>query len=276
MKKISLNILILLSLFTVNTTAQDELRDQFISAKRLFDAEMYFDSITEFKRLLFFDKKNEYAFEANKFIALSYKSGGKLDEAVRFFTLAEIAAASSEDLYEMKLWKIRANILRRTTSQALALLDSLEKKYPDNNFEINYWRGWAYIFSDKWDEAAEKFNLCGDTNLSAFCEEVENEKYSENLARILSVFIPGSGQFYTGNYLSGFISLGWNALWGYLTVNSFVEDRIFDGLAIGNLLWLRFYNGNLQNAVKFAEEKNRIIINGALEKLQENSLIIKP
>jgi 2-phospho-L-lactate transferase/gluconeogenesis factor (CofD/UPF0052 family) len=73
----------------------------------------------------------------------------------------------------------------------------------------------------------------------------------------------------------GIISLllGWNALWGYLTVKSFVDD---DGLITGNLLWPRFYNGNLQNADKFVKEENLKITNNALYYLQTGYHGLKP
>ena len=92
--------------------------------------------------------------------------------------------------------------------------------------------------------------------------------YSVNFAKIFSMIIPGAGQFYTGEYLSGFLSLGWNVLWGYLTIKSFIDDRVFDGIMIGSFLWFRFYNGNIYNAKKFAKEKNLIISNKALFYLQ--------
>jgi hypothetical protein len=80
--------------------------------------------------------------------------------------------------------------------------------------------------------------------------------------------VPGAGQIYTGNYLSGILSLGWNILWGYTTITAFQANRIFDGIMVGDLLWLRFYNGNNQNAEKFAIEKNLEISNNALIYLQ--------
>jgi hypothetical protein len=80
--------------------------------------------------------------------------------------------------------------------------------------------------------------------------------------------VPGSGQIYVGEYLSGLLSFGWNVLWGYLTINAFIEERIFDGFAVGNFLWLRFYSGNIHNAGKFADEKNLEITNRALGYLQ--------
>ena len=95
--------------------------------------------------------------------------------------------------------------------------------------------------------------------LKLLADSVESEKYSIVLATAMSYIIPGSGQIYTWNYLSGIMSLGWNVLWGYLTINAFIAERAVEGILIGGLLWARFYRGNIQNAEKYAIEKNREI-----------------
>ena len=96
------------------------------------------------------------------------------------------------------------------------------------------------------------------------------------VAAVMSAVVPGAGQFYTGEYVSGLISLGWNVLWGYLTVSAFVDDRVFDGIMIVTLLWWRFYTGNLQNAEQFALEKNLNISNDALSYLKNDYTGGKP
>ncbi len=275
------NIFLIVFLFfcVVRSNAQNYLAKQFDSAIKLFKEEQYFDAITEFKRLLFFDEKHKFDYEANEYIGQSYKMGAKFSDAILYFTLAEMNANNKEELFRAKIDIIRANILRRTTSHAIALLDSLEsdKRFSKQTKEINYWKGWAYIFADQWENAATSFSLT-DTNktLSIFCRKVDNEKYFASFSEFISHFIPGSGQIYTGHYLSGILSLSWNLLWGYVTVNAFTANRIFDGLVVGNFLWLRFYNGNLQNARNFAEEENLKITNEALKFLQFNYMGTKP
>ncbi len=272
--------LLILLLFLGNISfAQDYLQKQFDLAKKLFDEENYYDAITEFKRLQFFDTTNVYLSFSDELIAQSYKNGGKFGDAIHYFTLAEINIKDSNDIFRIKIDIVRVNILRRTTDTALRLLDDLEKdkRWIDKVDEINYWRGWSYIFSDKWDKAAEEFSKISSGNeLKLLCEKTDKEKYSVTLAKIMSVFLPGSGQFYTGNYLSGLLSLGWCALWGYVSVNAFVEQRVFDGLAVANFLWFRFYRGNLENAEKFAVEKNIQISNESLKFLQNNYKGEKP
>jgi len=152
----------------------------------------------------------------------------------------------------------------------------MEKSYPDRSKDIHYWRGWAYIFEDKWGQASECFSNIGtDHPLKNFADSVENEKYSVLFPKLISYILPGVGQFYTGNYLSGLMSLGWNALLLYLSVNSYNSDRIFDGI-ITTALFFRFHRGNVQNAEQFAIEKNSIINNEALLYLQNSYQGLKP
>jgi tetratricopeptide (TPR) repeat protein len=252
-------------------TSQTESEKQFQYAETLYDQEEYFDAITEFKRLIFFDKSELHSYSANKMIGLSYKQGAKFSDAIHYLTLAEINAPTLDDIYECRIEIIKINILRRTTSKALSMLDSLsnDSRFSSDINEINYWKGWAYIFSDDWDKASESFaKIDSNHPLKNFCDSLNNDLYSVTLAKALSI-IPGLGQFYTGEYVSGLLSIGWNLLWGYLTINSFVEDRVFDGSIIGALLWWRFYSGNLQNAEKFALQKNLEKTNSALRYLQK-------
>ena len=273
-------LLLIFFLFIKNEIfPQGYLEKQFEYAKSLYNQGHYFDSITEFKRLLFFDSSHKYNFLANNYIGDAYKMGAKFSDAILYYTLAEINAKNYNDLFSTKINIIRVNILRRTTDRALQLLDSLDNdaRFLNRKKAISYWKGWAYIFADKWDKASKEFALTDSSEtLQKLCEKVDKEKYSVVFAQIVSHFIPGTGQFYTGHYFSGLLSLAWNGLWGYLAVKAFINNRIFDGFMITNFLWLRFYNGNLQNSQNFAEERNLKITNKALEYLQFGYAGTKP
>ncbi|RPI62309.1 MAG: hypothetical protein EHM44_07065 [Ignavibacteriales bacterium] len=247
------------------------MEQQFEFANQLFIQQKYFDAITEFKRIQFFDVDNKFSFRSNLLIGISYKAGAKFDEAIKYLTLAEINISDDEEYFLCRILNARTNILRRTTKQAEKILNELldDPRFISKEKEINYWIGWNYIFSDEWEKAFEVFNENRlDTTLAELCKTVDDEMYSVNFAKYCSYLIPGLGQFYTGEYVSGTLSLGWNILFGYLTINAFIEDRIFDGIIIGNFLWLRFYSGNIQNAEKFAIQKNLQISNKALDCLQ--------
>ena len=133
------------------------------------------------------------------------------------------------------------------------------------------------MMNDNWEEASAAFARIDPVHpLKILSDKVLNDKYSVNFAKVISYILPGAGQFYTGNYLSGLMSLGWNVLWGYLTITSFIEDRALDGILIGSLLWMRFYRGNVQNAEKFAVEENIRVSNNAYEFLKNNYTGLKP
>jgi len=275
------NIIIFIVIFIQSTLfAQNSFDEQFNLANKLYSNENYFDTVTELKRLLFFNSNSEYIYSAYETIGKSYKQGAKFSDAIRYFTLAEINAQSVDDqIYNSRIEIIRVNILRRTTDRAFKLLDSLEAdtRFNKNNNEINYWRGWAFIFADDWENAAVTFAAIDSTDkLTVLAKEVNDDLYSVSFAKTISYIIPGAGQIYTGEYISGLLSLGWNVLWGYLTIKSFIDERIFDGIVIANFLWLRFYRGNLQNAEKFAKEKNLIISNKAMNYLQFEFKGLKP
>jgi len=265
-------LLLFLWISTVNLFAQDSFAEQFKLAKKLYDEENYFDAVTEFKRLLFFYDGDIYRYESNLLTGLSYKNGSMFSEAIQHLTLAELNSKNIDEVFIARLEIIKINILRRTTDRAITLLDSLQNdsRFDNRIDEIDYWRGWAYIFSDDWKQAASYFSKSENGHqLSQICDSLDNDLYDPTLAKTLSI-IPGAGQFYTGEYVSGLISIGWNVLWGYLTINAFMEDRVFDGLMIGTLLWWRFYSGNIQNAEKFAIEKNLEMTNLALRYLQND------
>ncbi|GAB4148621.1 MAG: hypothetical protein Fur0015_13790 [Ignavibacteriales bacterium] len=272
-------ILFCFIIFYVNTSAQEELIEQLNFANSLFDSTNYFDAITEYKRLLYFDKNKEYAREANYKIALSYKQGGFYDEAIKYFRFSELEAGTSDEILESKLQIVRCNILRRTIPSALQLLDEIQIEYPteENQNEIFYWRGWAYMLNDEWDKAENEFaKIDAQHELKVLANTVEESKYSAIFAKVISYLIPGSGYFYTGKYLPGLLSLGWNILGGYFTIDAIMENRIFDAFVIGELGWLRFYRGSIEGAEKSVEKKNLNIINSAYRFLQNKYEGMKP
>jgi len=259
--------------------AQAQLGTQLAYAESLFAQEKYFDAITEAKRVAFFDSTEQYVFEVNSLIADSYKNGGKLSEAVQYYTKAEMSANTADELFATKIKIIKINILRRAFYLANHQLDELEKdsRFASDSSTLQYWRGWNDLFHDDWQNAAARFGkIDSAAALKNICQEVQKKKYSVSFAKGLSIIFPGAGQIYTGNYVSGVLSLGWNVLFGYLTVQAFSAERVFDGVVIGAMLWLRFYNGNLSNAAKFAEEKNSMLYNETLDYLQKNYQGNKP
>ncbi len=277
--KIRMIIILFFLFFVVTAKGQDYVQSQFDYANNIFGSQHYFDAITEYKRLLFFDLTKAFIYEANFKIGECYKAGGKFDDAIEYFSISELNARNDDEFFESKTQIIRTNILRRTTDRALQLCDELEKdeRFSSRTDDINYWRGWSYIFADEWKRAANSFaKINFNHELKKLAAQTDKEKVSVTFAKVISYILPGAGAIYTGNYLSALLSLSWNMLAGYWTVNSFVQDRVFDGFVVGELVWLRFYRGAIYNAEQFAINKNIEVANKSLKFLQNEYKGIKP
>jgi len=89
-------------------------------------------------------------------------------------------------------------------------------------------------------------------------------------AQILSSFLPGLGEIYAGEPISGVFTLALNLVFGGLTVKSFVENRPLDGVLISLFLWSRFYQGGIEiagrSAHRFNEEEKQTFIRGIQNK----------
>lgn len=256
----------------------NELNLQLEYAKGLYISQQYYDCITELKRLSFFDKECKYGFDTNYLIGKCYKAGAKISDAVKYFSLAQKFSPDDSILFNLKIEVVRCNILRRTNEQAFHLLGQLESdsRFKGRIKDIHYWKAWNYIFWDKWDSASVEFGRVSDNHpLKILAMEIEKEKYSVSFAKVISYILPGFGQFYTGNYISGIMSLGWTGLFCYLALDAYAADRIFDGFVMTGLFF-RFHRGNAQNAEKFAVIKNKEISNQALNYLQNKFEGLKP
>lgn len=265
--------IILISLLNILITfAQDDLLKQKIYADSIFQSENYFDAIKEYKRLIFFDKDKKYVHYSLNQIALCYKFGGKLEYSYNYFAMSLMEAKSLKEIFDSKINICRLNIIENKTKSAHRLLDDLLKDPLFNDYlnEIKLWKGWAFFFEKDYLTASKIFQELNQHELYELSKLNMEQSLSVGKARILSAIIPGTGQIYSGNYLSGIGSFLWNIIAGYFTIKALNEDRILDGILLSNLLWLRFYRGNLENSIKFVEMKNQEIFNNSLIFLYKN------
>jgi TM2 domain-containing membrane protein YozV len=276
MRKTFALFLLVLPRFVFAQISGDALELQKRYADSLFNAENYYQAITEYKRLAFFDYAKKYAYDINYKIALAYKEGGFYDNAKSYFKRAVECAENIEQKEKAQIEAVKNFILARKTDDALNYLDELESAGEDES-EINYWRGWAHLFAGRLNLSARYFYLADkNQTLARQVDTYADSLYSVSNVKLLSYIIPGAGQIYVGEYFSGLMSFAWNALWIYVTANAFADGRIIEGFLVGDLLWLRFYRGNIQNAERFANEKNVKLLNRLLGNLQRNYRGEKP
>ncbi|MEX0684376.1 MAG: hypothetical protein WD098_00110 [Balneolales bacterium] len=84
----------------------------------------------------------------------------------------------------------------------------------------------------------------------------EVEQKSSSKAKMLSSFLPGSGQLYAHSYKNAFGALFVNTLTTGLIIRSVKLERYHHASLIGLLLWWRYYDGNRDNAAHSANSYN--------------------
>lgn len=265
---------ILLIFFSISSFifSQNDLIKQLDYADSLYFYQNYYDAITEYKRLIFFDKEKSFIYYSFNQIARCYKYARKFEDSYNFFSLALTEAKSSKEIFDCKINICRLNIIEKKTKNAHRILDELETDslFLEFEKEIKHWRAWVFYFEMDYKKAKDIFDELNKKELANFSEKLLEDSYSVQTANILSTILPGMGQFYIGNYLNAAGSFLWNLLSLYLTINAFSSERIFDGIVLSNFLWLRFYVGNLENAEKFAIDENEKIFNESLNSIYSN------
>jgi hypothetical protein len=227
---------------------------------------------------MFFDSSKAYSYSAQMLIGECYKKGAKYNEASKYFNLAAFSASSSKETYEAIISGVRTDILRNQPGMALLNLGNLTKDtaFSNKRKEIVYWRGWAFMRKGEWENANKQFSMYGeDSVLIRITKEAYEREYSPVKAKMLSIFLPGTGQMYSGRYLSGLLSLGLVVTGAFFTAKALIAERYFDAIVIGTLAQ-RFYMGSINNSVNYAEKENDILYNEVLTFLENKYSGVRP
>ena len=201
-------------------------------------------------------------------IANCYFNQNKLEQSAQFFDRAYFSTKSDSIKTEAILGKSFSLILDKKFMLALSeLLNVDSAKIEYHNIKLNFLKGIAY-FGLNQDELSEKyFKKCitGLKNENRLTE-IENsfanikktvKRFNPNTAWMLSLFVPGSGQIYSGEFkeaansavlLGGLIYLTFSIASKY----SFVEALV------AVLPWFqRYYIGGANKAEKLALDKQK-------------------
>jgi hypothetical protein len=254
---LTLTILLSMPLFAFSDNALS-IADDLANQKR------YDEAITEYKRFIFFNPEDPSIAEAHYKIGMSYRAKSELHQAITNFdksialtkdpnladqrrlTLATTLIASQNyNLARLEL----AKILNSTKDESL-----LRKTLYFSGIEAIYMRDWKsveayfgrYYLDDK---KADKLNSIFRTTRQSY--------KSPTTAKLLSAFVPGAGQIYSGYWKDGLNAFVLNgAIIGGVAYNVHKKDYS-NAIIVAYLLLLRYYNGNIYHAGKDAEKHNQ-------------------
>ena len=237
----------------------------------------YDAAITEYKRFLFFQPDDDKVPEIYHRIGILHRNLGLLSEAIDSIRQAVIRTSDKEKKSEYQI--DLAVTLIANKDYDLARLE-LIKVLIRNPSEVLYYRalllqGVTYIYQFRWEEAQETFkNYTQDEKLNEIFQKIDNLPYKSKLiAKILSGILPGSGQIYAGNWKSGLNALALNSAFGYVTVDSILDQNYVDAILWTYFIFQRYYQGNLYRSGRAVDEynddMNRSIADSILIRLQE-------
>jgi len=241
-------------------------------ADRLYLAGSYDASLTEYWRFLFFHPEHPHAFYAYYKAGLAQAELQKWEAAVS--SLRRALQQETPNELRLRLRYQLAFTLMAKNDFDLATLELFKIIRADSTSHAGEAATWLYglllLYQKNWPEAQAVFarlqqraviaDLWGD--LQKIMDllqplKIQPEKKSPQLAKWLSTFIPGSGQFYAGHFLKGLNALAVNAGAGYLAWRAIDEDRRRDFALIVLLLWSRYYQGNRLHAAEAAIRTNQ-------------------
>ncbi len=236
-------------------------------AKQYFDAGNYLAAIKSYQRVNFFDP--DRAYQCKERIAQSYFQLADFDQAAAYFDQAYYVQQSDSLRNEMILQKTLCLVKQRNYQASLVELLSLtEVSSAQQKYRRDLYLALAYFGVEKFDKSKTQFErlLSEDDSLRlGRLEDLfeKNEKVSKlnpDTAKWLSIFIPGAGQMYAGDWNAGINSLLLNAALLFALVNTAVTYTFWDAFISVFPWYYRYYTGGIENAevsVKKQKQKRR-------------------
>ena len=257
----------ILFLFLPFLAHSQDLRQTFDFANELYTKKDYIGAANTYRRVIFFDKKEEFRKLCYKNIADCLYATQNYEEAADYYELA---------FYQQKTDSTKAEVLFRKLSCFLILgnfeygeielVNIPENLTYDQQRRKTFYSAILHFSTEKYEESKKEFLALIDTNNVAARQKIEdlfvrNDKISRlspKRAKILSIILPGLGQFYAGDVKNGFNSLLLTdgiVTWGILAaIGSPAPLDIF----ITMVPWFqRYYMGGYKRAEVIAENMKK-------------------
>ena len=224
-----------------------------------------YDAATAFfLRSLYFEQGSKRAFLYQQ-LGDCYFGYSKYEQAAYSYELGYNSESNDSIKTEIIFKKTNALLLQEKYQYALAELYSLADSMPSIYFnrKKNFYLGIAYFGNNEFALSEKSFLGALPNNSLTEAKQIKNlfiknkkvSRVKPKTARILSMCLPGLGQFYAGDIKNGINSLVINALFVGLFTYSFVTISPIDAY-FSVLPWFqRYYKGGYTKAGIIAEQK---------------------
>ncbi len=253
------SIIISSSTFGLKLKAQSY-RETLEFASNQYEQHNYAVALKTFKRLIFFShgegllplytKVGELAFLIGDFETSQFNYG-------LAYNIADSDSLKNDLLFK----KAFSQILNKEYQYAIIDLLTINDFDKATKQRLNFYLGTCYFGLEQFDRSKKYFELCVEPEEITSVDLLfsDNKLYypSPKKARIMSMLLPGLGQFYVGKYKDGlnsfFLTLGLMAIGVRTAVNTGV---VFALVSVAP--WFqRYYTGGYTNAEKIAIMKRQ-------------------
>jgi tetratricopeptide (TPR) repeat protein len=219
-----------------------------------FGQQHFLGASASFQRVIFFDSLGQYAPQAQWHLAKCLAAMRKTAPALLAFDQAKALASSSLDINDIALDKAEYLIRQKDWLKALVELYQLQGLSPDQSKLAEYLKGTALFATNDLDKAHYAFAQVVPENKHAQLDSIFQEARKKlnpkrvRRAELWSLFVPGSGQFISGNLKGGINSLLLVGGLGYLYYNTVNTYGLMSGVMTVFPLFARYHAGGMENA----------------------------
>ncbi|MXV72901.1 tetratricopeptide repeat protein [Candidatus Poribacteria bacterium] len=265
---------LLFSTVPLSTAAESAFADS------LFQQGDYLNAAHEYKRLLFLHPDTPQSDFIAFRVAASYQNAGKLKNAIPAYQLLIDTYPESSLVARCKNNIAQCHILLGNSKHGLSSLKQFLAEHAESDLapRAHFTIGMVHIDKREWIQARQVWSDVSLTYPESPFAEVSNRlarqvKDAENLPRrsptlagVLSAFVPGSGQIYTGRTVDGLYAFVSVAVLGGASFYYADQGRYKVAVPVG-ILGAFFYGNSIYQGIQTART-----FNGEYEKLFRNKL----
>ncbi len=254
-------VICLILIFNAFSARAQDIEQTFQYANGLFAGREFENAVEVYKRVLFFDESGEYGPRIYKNIADCLYETEKYEEASGYYELAYASEFTDSLKNEINFRKASCYLILRQYEYAqIELLNLTDSLYDGQTRKKNYYEGMMYFAQSDFKSSEDSFKkLVSDTTEvhRLFRQNDRISKISPKKARILSMIMPGLGQFYVGDIKNGLNSFLLTGGLFYLGIRTGVRNTFMDAV-VSVVPWVqRYYIGGFNKAGVIAEAKIR-------------------
>ncbi|MBC8460644.1 MAG: hypothetical protein H8D67_21885, partial [Deltaproteobacteria bacterium] len=209
-------------IFLFSVTFVSEADEALRLADHLFDLQNYDESVTEYKRFIFFNPEDKRVGDAFYKIGLAYRAERNWAEAIDALRMS-IQKADSDKAKDERRIELGITLIASgnyNLAQLELLTVSEVSQYDSMRRKALYFQGVTDLYMFNWEDAQKRFNLFYSTferqqrlDIDSLLVEARHlPSKSVRIAKILSTILPGAGQIYAGHWKNGLNALALNSL----------------------------------------------------------------